>query len=856
MRQLDYQRRVLETLDAYLEALKEKHSGAEKIEDLKAANPSLPIASIDYPHEAWKMMQEGGKLPASRAHIPFSPRLDGCGRHVPNVTLKVPTGGGKTYLAVHAVSKILGSYRERNTGFVLWIVPNEAIYTQTLKNLKNRDHPYRQVLDRASANRTKIMEKGDRLVRQDVDAHLCVMILMLQSSNRESKETLRMFRERGDVQGFFPAEGDQQAHGKMFEAVPNLDSYTGDFLPMIKDSLGNALRWIQPIVVMDEGQKATSKLAFETLYGFNPSFVLELTATPKDVTKKGEDPRYANLLVEVTGQELHREDMIKMPLNLDPRQGTDWKATLQSAIERQREIQQAASKLQAETGRYIRPIMLVQVERTGKDQRDGAMIHAMDVKERLEELGFQDAEIAIKTAEKNDLNQPENLDLLAPTNQVRVIITKAALQEGWDCPFAYVLCSLAANSNPSAMTQLVGRILRQPHATKTGVPLLDECHVITHHASTTEVVTAIKNGLEKDGLGDLVVSMDGETTTSTSLVRSIPRRHKFEKRKIYLPKVLWCDEDDVRELDYETDLLPRLDWREFDPAQVIDEIPENPIELSARHQRIDFSSDGITASEAEKAIGEDLQFDAAYATRVLYDLVPNPFIGRDIVARVETGLRERGFDDRKLGRCASVIVDRLRIRLSEAQAELAEALFKSDVKGGRIRFQLRLDRHNWPMPKATKTTQPEGAAVLTNHMGEPVENSLFAPMYRDELNNEERNVAIQLDGAKTLEWWHRNVAKSEYALQGWKRDRIYPDFIFCTQQENGRSKLIALETKGDHLDNPDTAYKRDVLNFLTQNFDWQDAESVGEISLEGHGETMHCELVLMKDISAKLPALL
>ena len=151
--------------------------------------------------------------------------------------------------------------------------------------------------------------------------------------------------------------------------------------------------------------------------------------------------------------------------------------------------------------------MLVQVERTGADQRASGHIHAEDVKEWLKTAGFDDAEIAVKTAETNDLNQPENHDLLSPTNRVRAIITKSALQEGWDCPFAYVLCSLAARSNLTAMKQLVGRILRQPGAEKTGVAALDECHVITHHAATADVVAAIKNGLEEDGLGDLVLSI-------------------------------------------------------------------------------------------------------------------------------------------------------------------------------------------------------------------------------------------------------------------------------------------------------------------------------------------------------------
>lgn len=165
----------------------------------------------------------------------------------------------------------------------------------------------------------------------------------------------------------------------------------------------------------------------------------------------------------------------------------------------------------------------------------------------LLQAGFDGAEVAIKTAEQNDLSQPENLDLLSPTNRVRVIITKAALQEGWDCPFAYVLCSLAANSNLSAMTQLVGRILRQPYAIKTRVDALDECHVITHHANSGDVVRAIKDGLEKDGLSDLVLSVaGGDEAGGVAVSRKVQRRDTFKSVEIYLPEVLRPDGGKVR----------------------------------------------------------------------------------------------------------------------------------------------------------------------------------------------------------------------------------------------------------------------------------------------------------------------
>jgi len=331
-RNLEYQARVLTILETYLHFLNENKESYDEAMRLIAENPKAKMDPPDFPMSAWERLKAEGKLPSSRKEIHYSSRKDGCGRPVPNAVLKVPTGGGKTFLAVSGVSQIMSHYLLSNTGLVLWIVPNEAIYRQTLKHFKNRDHPYRQILNRAGAGRVKIMEKKTRLNAMDVKGSLCVMILMLQSANRETKESLRLFQDRGDVHGFNPPEGEEKSHQKAKERTPNLDIYGEKSSLSVKDSLGNALRSIRPVVVVDEGHKAISDLAFKTLYGFNPSFVLELTATPKDVKPRGgRNPRkgrYANLLVEVTGRDLDREDMIKMPLNLNPCQGSDWRALL------------------------------------------------------------------------------------------------------------------------------------------------------------------------------------------------------------------------------------------------------------------------------------------------------------------------------------------------------------------------------------------------------------------------------------------------------------------------------------------------------------------------------------------------
>ncbi len=869
LRELDYQGRVLTALDAYLAALSAQKKRADKI---AAANegeddPDLIRPVPDFPKEAWAAMAAANRLPASRQGIPFSERLDGVGRPVPNVVFKVPTGGGKTFLGVAALSKIFGTYLGQTRGFVLWIVPNEAIYTQTKRQLVNRQHPFRQMLDVLSGNAVRILEKDDQLDARDVEQHLCVMLLMLQSGNRENKDSLRMFRDRGDVVGFFPPEGDQEAHAVALKRTPNLDIYdlAGSAYPwpQVKDSLGNALRLIRPVVIMDEGHKAVSPLAYKTLYGFNPCFVLELTATPKDVAAtSGSNPkpaRYANVLVEVSGIDLDREGMIKMPMNLDPRAGTDWRSTLAAGLERVNLLDATARTYQAESGRYIRPILLVQVERTGQDQRDGTHVHALDVKEWLTTVGGMDeAEIAIKTADTNDLADPENADLMSPLNRVRVIITKQALQEGWDCPFAYVLCALAASANLSAMTQLVGRILRQPHAEKTGVTALDECYVITHHANTAEVVDAIKKGLEEDGMADLVKEIKTPDGSGGREPRPVQRRQAFAKRDIYLPLVLRVIDGTARPLDYEEDILFALDWSHLDVTPFVERIPLNAAGADRQMRRIRLVEQGSEriVDEAAASNHEVLRMDVPYAVRMVSDIVPNPWWSRALIGQVLDGLRQRGFTDAKLGEIAGLVIEELRQWLETQRNAMAEALFRAEVHAGRIQFRLRTDGKNWRMPFQAETYEPDGADQLVRASGEPLAKSLFSPIYKGDFSSQdERDIAVYLDADHALQWWHRNVARSHYALQGWRREKVYPDFIFAVQHEAKASRVVILEMKGKHLaGNDDTEYKKAVLQLMTSAFDVEQGERVGELELVVEGQvSVECDLVLMPNWKTDLP---
>ena len=863
-RQLEYQDKVLTALDTYLRYLKNEKQESDKTSEVAANHPDVNIPVPDFTAEAWKKLKAAGKLPVSREEIPYSKRKDGCGRPVPNVVLKVPTGGGKTFLAVSSVSQIMGQYLSANTGFVLWVVPNEAIYRQTLKHFRNRRHPYRETLDRAAAGCVKIMEKMTRLDVRDIENNLCVMLLMLQSANRETQESLKIFQDRGDVHGFSPPEGEEQAHRRAKELIPNLETYGGDIFLRVKDSLGNALRIIRPLVVLDEGHKAISDLAFRTLYGFNPSFVLELTATPKDVKPRGgRNPRpgrFANLLVEVTGRDLDREDMIKMPLTLNPCQGTDWRNTLSVALTKLNELHHHAENLQAETNRYVRPILLVQVERTGKDQRESGLVHSDDVKEWLLTAGLDESEIAIKTSEQNDLSKPENQDLLSSKNRIRIIITKQALQEGWDCPFAYILCTLVASSNLNALTQLVGRILRQPDAMKTNNEALDECYVFTHHAETAVVIEKIKDGLEKVGLGDLIVGLNQKENLDeieTGLQR-IHRRPAFKSTEIYLPKVVVVDGSEVRELDYETDVQSHINWHGYNPNHIADKIPKKAQPTDTQLQRISLTYDGeLIHSEGITSSSEYFTFDPVYAVQRISNLVPNPFTGREIVGRLLAGLHRRGFDKDMMGRIAELIVKELHQELKKERDRKAESLFKKLVADGYIQFRLRLDGRDWRMPRHMDAGLSTGKDHLTNKHGEPLERSLFTPQHRSEFNKDEREVAVYLDGDKALTWWHRNVARTQYGIQGWKKGKVYPDFIFAVQTGSRGQRITAIETKGDYLDNLDTDYKRELLRFLSRSYAWENSTPAGEVELVMHRDTtIHCELVLMSEWETRLPKLL
>ena len=327
------------------------------------------VAGSQYPAlAAWDKAKKLFYLPGQ-----YRPRKNGLGEDLPTFCIKVPTGGGKTLLATQILGLVYQSIlKNRNgSGLVLWVVPSDQIYKDTLKAFRDRRHFYRESLEFALSRRIEVWEKHEifRLTPGQLHSNLNILILKLASTNRETREQLKFFRDNGgNIVQHFPAEDHAEKHKVLKAQFPNLDMLgddEGQDERLVKTSLGNLVRLCEPAVILDEGHKATSELARKTIEGFNTSVVIELSATPQ---------KEANVLVRVTGKELLDEQMIKLPINIANSNQPSWKNCLTQAREKREHLAKLAERHYRATEKLIRPIVLVQVERTGKDQRDTGFV--------------------------------------------------------------------------------------------------------------------------------------------------------------------------------------------------------------------------------------------------------------------------------------------------------------------------------------------------------------------------------------------------------------------------------------------------------------------------------------------------
>lgn len=461
-----YQQSVLDDLDLYIEEL-------DKQPTIKAAfrtywaNKGISVDSVE-----------------SEYLRPYNDEITG----VPNITIKVPTAGGKTYIACRALKHIFQTYSNNKPKVVVWFVPSDPILKQTYNNLRNPNHPYRHALDVDFGNKVNVVDKESALVGQNIHPtqlreNLTIFVLSVQSFASNNKDGRKARRE----------------NEKLAEHVSSY-TYSDKMLANADEtSLLQVIAQLNPVMVIDESHNfESSELRIDLKKEINPSFIFNLTATPKE---------NSNIISFVDAMQLKVENMVKLPVIVyNHKTTTD---VIANAITLQRSLENKAKKQQEQGGKYIRPIVLFQAQPKIADDN----ITFEKIKEKLIEGGIPEEQVKIKTANKDEI---KNIDLMSDTCEVRYIITVNALKEGWDCPFAYILASLANKSSKIDVEQILGRVLRLPYTKKQPIDLLNLSYVFTCSADFQDTLSRIVESLNNAGFSkrDFRVASDSVETPS------------------------------------------------------------------------------------------------------------------------------------------------------------------------------------------------------------------------------------------------------------------------------------------------------------------------------------------------------
>lgn len=386
---------------------------------------------------------------------------------VPYVCMRIPTGGGKTLVAGMAIERVNRSLLHVPYSLTLWLVPSEPIREQTLKALRDKTSILCRSVSSALGELTVLdIEEALRMTPHVLNGSNAIIVATMQAFKQEETGRLSVYKQNGSLMEHFEGINDPAVLGN--------------------GSLVDVLRLRSPFVIVDEAHNQGTPLAFETLARFEPCAILELTATPDRTWQP------SNVLFSVSASVLHSEDMIKMPLTLVQR--PNWLDALRDAIACLNQLKQAAESERREGKNYLRPIMLLQAER--RDAEHETLTPERVKKALLDDFGIPEQEIAIATGTKDEIAE---IDILAENCPFRFIITVDKLREGWDYPFAYVLCSLRNTSSATAAEQILGRILRQPYAQKKDHPELNMAYAYLTSSNFAATVESLKDGLVRNG---------------------------------------------------------------------------------------------------------------------------------------------------------------------------------------------------------------------------------------------------------------------------------------------------------------------------------------------------------------------
>lgn len=469
-----YQQQVLDSIEAYFKA------GHE-----------LPSPSIAFTATTERLWGRGN------AYNPLS----GFPADMPYFCLRVPTGGGKTWLAAKSVQLANTHLLRCEHSVILWLVPSKPIREQTLRALRDRLHPYHTALREAGPITVMDLDEAKSVTRATLDTSTTIIVATRQAFQVEDEESRKVYQSSGALMHHFDNLSPTQRDGLLSEGE-GAERTT-------PCSLANVLRLRRPFVVVDEAHNSRTELAFDMLARFRPSGVMELTATP-DLERTP-----SNVLHSVSAAELKAEEMIKLPVVLETE--PNWQQCLADAIGRRDALHKLADEERRAGEDYLRPIVLIQSEprRAGVETLDFEKVR----QELISNHGIPAGEIVVATGEEKGLEQIDadyKLGIADPSCPVKFVITQKALAEGWDCPFAYILVSMASLSSATAVEQLLGRVLRQPGASHRQAKALNQSYAFVVSRNFAETAGALRDrlvagaGFERREVTEFVIAAKAE----------------------------------------------------------------------------------------------------------------------------------------------------------------------------------------------------------------------------------------------------------------------------------------------------------------------------------------------------------
>ena len=762
---------------------------------------------------------------------------------VPNICIKVPTGGGKTFIAASAVAPIFDSLPHTKAKAVVWLVPSDSILEQTLTSLKNPAHPYREKLNTNFQHRTEVYTKSELLNGQNfspatVVGQLSVFVLSYDSFRTSKKEGRKAYQENGNLVAFADYFGDKSL------LLADTD----------ETALINIIRKLNPIIIVDESHHAVSALSKEMLQNFNPAFVLDLTATPK---------KDANIISYVDAMQLKRENMVKLPVIVYNMQTKS--EVIGEAIYVQHKLEIEAIAEKERTGRYIRPIVLFQAEPKGKD--DNTTFEKL--KKDLIDAGIPKTYIAIKTA---DVNELRGVDLLSEDCPIRYIITVNALKEGWDCPFAYILATVANRSSVVDVEQILGRVLRLPHTKRSASNTLNISYCLTSSASFHETLERVVAGLQSAGFSSRDYRAVDTQPTMPPVQNPVPVQQTMPETEepieydepTNISEILaHIAEREAPDITAPTDLMTQAEQTAKEYDEYIEQQPEaTAVAAEVREKMNEFFIMEEFAAEAKnlclpqfvipldismfpedkfKLLTEEdltVEFTLKNKDATIDFLSIDAEIARvDIDKSAPKAWKLSGTDneffrewfnslptEKRISECKGIIrrfldksnvltgvsdyVDAVIETLSAEQLDdLQQSPYKYAEKiRKRIKELLLTHRENkfklW-REQGRITVEPWysfSKSITPLRFTQTIPNSLYTA--EEDMNGLEKDVVWAIANlSDNISWWHRNASKTGFCVNGF--ENAYPDIIAMTK----RGKLLLIETKGDHLENIESERK-------------------------------------------------